>query len=185
MMSAVFAMQGFGQFAAAIVSLIVTVSFKQSLESAEDVSHCTEACQLAVDKMWRWTIGIGAIPACFALYYRLAIPETPRFTFDISRDIVKADKDVRTYLRKRRENGTREPVYTPPIQIGTPDFGPKASWSDFYGRYSQWKHGKVLLGTAASLFFLDIGKSRSPQESSGALNLTKKLTLYQHFTVLI
>ncbi|KAJ5255873.1 hypothetical protein N7497_006681 [Penicillium chrysogenum] len=156
MMSAVFAMQGFGQFAAAIVSLIVTVSFKQSLESAEDVSHCTEACQLAVDKMWRWTIGIGAIPACFALYYRLAIPETPRFTFDISRDIVKADKDVRTYLRKRRENGTREPVYTPPIQIGTPDFGPKASWSDFYGRYSQWKHGKVLLGTAASLFFLDI-----------------------------
>jgi PHS family inorganic phosphate transporter-like MFS transporter len=37
-MSAVFAMQGFGQFAAAMVSLIVTVSFKQSLESAEDVS---------------------------------------------------------------------------------------------------------------------------------------------------
>jgi hypothetical protein len=34
-----------------VVSLIVTVSFKQSLESAEDVSHCTEACQLAVDKM--------------------------------------------------------------------------------------------------------------------------------------
>jgi hypothetical protein len=32
MMSAVFAMQGFGQFAAAMVSLIVTVSFKQSLE---------------------------------------------------------------------------------------------------------------------------------------------------------
>jgi PHS family inorganic phosphate transporter-like MFS transporter len=179
MMGAVFAMQGFGQFAAAIISLIVTVGFKESLESAKDVSHCTGACQLAVDKMWRWTIGIGAIPACFALYYRLAIPESPRFTFDISRDIITADKDVRTYLRKRGENGKREPVYTPPIQIGIPDFGPKASWSDFYGRYSQWKHGKVLLGTAASLFFLDIGKSTE------VLNPAKKLTLYQHFTVLI
>ncbi|CAG8105070.1 unnamed protein product [Penicillium nalgiovense] len=172
MMSAVFAMQGFGQFAAAITSLIVTVSFKESLESAKDVAHCTGACQLAVDKMWRWTIGIGAIPACFALCYRLAIPETPRFTFDISRDIIKADKDVRTYLRKLRENATREPVYTPPIQNGVPDFGPKASWSDFYGRYSQWEHGKILLGTAASLFFLDIGKStevpRSPQSCKEA-----------------
>lgn len=32
-MGAVFAMQGFGQFAAAIVALIVTVGFKGSLES--------------------------------------------------------------------------------------------------------------------------------------------------------
>ncbi|OQE17139.1 hypothetical protein PENFLA_c025G10748 [Penicillium flavigenum] len=182
MMSVVFAMQGFGQFAAAIISLIVTVSFKESLQSAKDVAHCTGACQLAVDKMWRWTIGIGAIPACFALYYRLAIPETPRFTFDISRDIIKADKDVRTYLREQRENGTREPVYTPPIQIGIPDFGPRASWSDFYGRYSQWKHGKVLLGTAASLFFFDIafyGLDLNNSIILGAINWTGAKNVYE------
>ncbi|BCR99183.1 uncharacterized protein AKAW2_40866A [Aspergillus luchuensis] len=38
MMGAVFAMQGFGQFAAAIVALIVTVGFKGSLESAASVT---------------------------------------------------------------------------------------------------------------------------------------------------
>lgn len=172
MMSAVLAIQGFGQFAAAIVALVVAAGFKQSLESAKDISHCTGACQLAVDKMWRFTLGIGAIPACFALFYRLAIPETPRFTFDVTRDIVKADKDVRTYLRKREETGTRVPLYTPPIQVGTPEFGPKASWSDFYSHYSQWKHGKVLLGTTTSWLFLGIGKfsevNGSPQSCTKA-----------------
>lgn len=76
-MGAVFAMQGFGQFAAAIVALIVTVGFKGSLESAASVSKCSGVCQLAVDKMWRVVIGFGAVPACLALYYRLTIPETP------------------------------------------------------------------------------------------------------------
>lgn len=171
-MGAVLVIQGFGQFAAVIVALVVTVGSKQSLESAKDISHCTDACQLAVDKMWRFTIGLGAIPACFALFYRLAIPETPRFSFDVTRDIIKADKDVHAYLRKRNETGIREPLYTPPVQIGTPDFGPKASWSDFYSHYSQWKHGKVLLGTTASWLFLGIGKSSevngSPQYCTGA-----------------
>ncbi|KAH7369542.1 hypothetical protein BKA65DRAFT_531385 [Rhexocercosporidium sp. MPI-PUGE-AT-0058] len=33
---------------------------------------------------------------------------------------------------------------------------PKASFKDFIHHYSQWKHGKVLLGTAGSWFFLDV-----------------------------
>lgn len=53
MMNAVFAMQGIGQFTAAIMALIVTVGFKESLIGAEDPASCTGNCQLAVDKMWR------------------------------------------------------------------------------------------------------------------------------------
>jgi PHS family inorganic phosphate transporter-like MFS transporter len=33
---------------------------------------------------------------------------------------------------------------------------PKASWADFWAHYKQWKHGKILLGTAGSWFFLDV-----------------------------
>ncbi len=33
---------------------------------------------------------------------------------------------------------------------------PKASWGDFIRYNSQWKHGKVLLGTAGSWFCLDV-----------------------------
>lgn len=33
---------------------------------------------------------------------------------------------------------------------------PKASFRDFWAHYSQWRFGKVLLGTADSWFFLDV-----------------------------
>ena len=52
-MNAVFAMQGIGQFSAAMIALIVTAGFKESLLTGSKASTCTDVCQLAVDKMWR------------------------------------------------------------------------------------------------------------------------------------
>ncbi|KAK9852961.1 hypothetical protein MYU51_007463 [Penicillium brevicompactum] len=157
MMGAVFAMQGLGQFAAAMVALIVTAGFKETLLNASDAGHCTGECALAVDKMWRVVIGIGCVPAVFALYFRLTIPETPRFTFDVTRDHIKAESDVGAYLKGR----SGFPIATTrgnTVMSSEKDDSrlPKASWSDFRRHYSQWKHGKVLLGTAASWFFLDV-----------------------------
>lgn len=68
MMGSVFAMQGFGQLGAALVMLFVTLGFKNALEGAKDVAHCSGDCQVAVDKMWRTLIGCGVVPACIALY---------------------------------------------------------------------------------------------------------------------
>src|ERR1041384_2269141 len=80
MMAAVFAMQGFGILAAAIVSLAVLTAFKSSI--LEDI--------LAIDYCWRLVLGLGVIPGLFALYFRLTIPETPRYTMDVDHDINKA-----------------------------------------------------------------------------------------------
>ena len=85
------------------MALIVTVGFKGSLESAASVSKCSDVCQLAVDKMWRVVIGFGAVPACVTLYYRLTIPESPRYTFDIARDLLKADEDVEAYIEGKHK----------------------------------------------------------------------------------
>lgn len=76
MMAAVFSMQGFGQLLAAFVGLVVTVIFKQSFSGIPKVSECDYACQIAADRCWRIIVGVGAVPACFALYYRITIPET-------------------------------------------------------------------------------------------------------------
>ncbi len=62
MMGAVFAMQGIGQLAAALIALIVTTGFKESLLTAKNAAACDGVCQLAVDKMWRVIIGFGAVP---------------------------------------------------------------------------------------------------------------------------
>ncbi|KAJ5110427.1 Repressible high-affinity phosphate permease [Penicillium argentinense] len=157
MMGAVFAMQGIGQFTAAVMALIVTAGFRESLETAKDVGHCTGVCQLAVDKMWRTIIGIGAVPACLALYYRLTIPETPRYTFYVSRDIAKADEDIDAYIQGHRG---RHPDEVQRIMIRRHDRAeftpPKAGWPDFVKHYGNWENGKTLLGTAGSWFFLDV-----------------------------
>ncbi|PNS21263.1 Repressible high-affinity phosphate permease [Sphaceloma murrayae] len=157
MMGAVFAMQGFGQFGAGIVALIVTTGFKRSLETAKNQAACDGVCLLAADKMWRVIIGFGAVPGCIALYYRLTIPETPRYTFDVARDVTKAGSDVKAYIAGVPEG---KPDEIARVQTATQDQGqleiPKASWADFWHHYGQWRYGKVLLGTAGSWFFLDV-----------------------------
>lgn len=170
-MGAVFANQGFGQLAAGIITLIVTAGFKGSLSTAADASTCDGVCKLAVDKMWRVIIGMGAVPGCIALYYRLTIPETPRYTFDVSRDIVKAGSDIKAYLADTPEGIPDEINRAQVMRDSAPQLEiPKASWRDFFGHYSQWKYGKVLLGTAGSWFFLDVVSANTlPQSSKGIL----------------
>ncbi|KAK0460022.1 inorganic phosphate transporter [Desarmillaria tabescens] len=142
MMNAVFAFQGWGNFSAALVSLIVTSAYKNS------ILHDTPPNYNHVDYMWRLLIGIGCVPGVIALYFRLTIPETPRFTMDIERNIQQASADITTVI-------TGKSVKKPDSVIQRAD-APKASWSDFIAYFSQWKNGKILIGTAYSWFALDI-----------------------------
>jgi PHS family inorganic phosphate transporter-like MFS transporter len=156
-MGSVFAMQGIGQFAAGLIALIVTAGFKKSLESSKDFAHCDGVCGIAVDKMWRVIIGFGAVPGCIALYYRLTIPETPRYTFDVARDIVKGGSDAKAYLAGDAHGVVDEVARVQGMQNDSPQMDvPPASAADFFRHYGKWKNGKVLLGTAGSWFFLDV-----------------------------
>ena len=155
MMGSVFAMQGIGQFTAAIIALICVSGFKESLITAKTVDKCDGVCLLAVDKTWRIIIGFGAVPGCIALYFRLTIPETPRYTFDVARDSEKAVEDVKAYHIGKREGQPDEVSRAAVLQDSRQRLAaPTASWGDFTRHYGQWRHGKVLLGTAGSWFFL-------------------------------
>ncbi|EFW98750.1 phosphate/H+ symporter [Grosmannia clavigera kw1407] len=157
MMGAVFAMQGLGQLTAAFVMLFVTLGFKESLETSTKTANCTGVCAVAVDKMWRTLIGFGAVPGCIALYYRLTIPETPRYTFDVARDVEKADDDVKAYMSGKREGNPDEISRIAARQAASEQLVVnKAGWRDFLDHYSQWKNAKTLAGTALSWCFLDI-----------------------------
>ncbi|KAH8980886.1 major facilitator superfamily domain-containing protein [Lactarius akahatsu] len=85
LMTAVFTAQGWGNFAASLVALIVIAAYKDSIISGG-------ACR--VDYCWRILIGLGCVPGVIALYFRLTIPETPRFTMDIDRDVQRAATDI-------------------------------------------------------------------------------------------
>jgi PHS family inorganic phosphate transporter-like MFS transporter len=157
MMGAVFAMQGLGQLCAAFVMLFLTLGFKSSLETSTKLSNCTGGCAESVDKMWRVLIGFGAVPGCIALYYRLTIPETPRYTFDVKLDVEKAEGDAEAYLKGKSGAAPDEVARAAAQRQATEQMKvQKASWSDFFRHYSKLKHLKLLAGTALSWCFLDI-----------------------------
>ncbi|PPQ65272.1 hypothetical protein CVT26_000232 [Gymnopilus dilepis] len=142
MMTAVFANQGWGQFTAALVAFIITAAYKDSILKDDPLTLDS------VDFMWRLLIGLGAVPGCIALYFRLTIPETPRFTMDIERNIDQASHDIKNVL----SGGERaeEDEFVQRIDA------PKASWGDFCAYFGQLHNFKILLGTAYSWFALDI-----------------------------
>ncbi|UKZ76216.1 acid phosphatase pho5 [Trichoderma virens FT-333] len=158
MMGAVFAMQGLGQFTAALIMLFVTLGFKGSLSSAATTATCTGVCQLAVDKMWRTLIGFGAVPACIALYCKPSHhPRNPRYTFDIARDVEQAGDDVKAYMTGKREGHPDEIARITAAKAAQENLAvPKASFRDFCSHYGKLKNFLLLFGTAGSWFCLDV-----------------------------
>ena len=155
MIAAVFSMQGLGQLTAALVALITTVAFKDSFINITNESQCDEACRIAADRAWRIIVGVGAVPACLALYYRVTIPETPRFTFDVDHDIEKADADIKAYMSSKAKGEFDRVQQIRLKKLAGPSLNiPNASWSDVGSFFGKWRNTKMLIGTTMSWFFL-------------------------------
>ncbi|GLB40549.1 putative phosphate transporter [Lyophyllum shimeji] len=144
MMTAVFASQGWGNFTAALIAFIITAAYRNAILNDPSVDQPNH-----VDYMWRILIGLGCVPGVIALYFRLTIPETPRFTMDIERNVLQAKTDIENVLA----HGNSDVDPDAPVQRAV---APKASWADFCEHFGQWKNFKVLLGTSWSWFALDI-----------------------------
>ncbi|KAN0113395.1 phosphate transporter [Russula decolorans] len=148
LMTAVFASQGWGYLASTIVALVTVSAFKTGIlqDSPTNLEH--------IDYCWRILIGAGCVPGVVALYFRLTIPETPRFTMDIERNVKQACRNVEAVLSA---NGVAPGVWRVDRQASTERTNaPKASIRDFKQYFGQWKNARVLFATAYSWFALDI-----------------------------
>ncbi|KDQ62676.1 hypothetical protein JAAARDRAFT_171223 [Jaapia argillacea MUCL 33604] len=143
LMTSVFAFQGWGNLTACLVSLIVLAAFKDSVlhDSMPSLKH--------VDYLWRLIIGLGCIPCAFALYFRFTIPETPRFTLDVKRNVAQAAEDVENVL-------SRGTFYHNPEEAFVRVHIPKATARDFTRYFGDLKNFRVLFGAAYSWFAIDI-----------------------------
>lgn len=152
MIAAVFAMQGVGILVASLVAITTLSIFKSLIEQD----------QLYIDYVWRLCLGLGCVPAACALYSRLTIPETPRFTAAVTGDHEQARKDAETVLRMNRsgevattsfESGqttdTLDPILAPVNNHTT-------FYRDFRAHFGKWRNGKALLGCMISWFALDV-----------------------------
>lgn len=109
MLTLVFACQPLGQLAASLVSLIAIVRQRNGIPSDSTAytdstpQNCNEECMQTLDSVWRWIIGVGVIPAVIALWFRLTIIESPRYTADVGQDSKKAASELHRYLLMQAE----------------------------------------------------------------------------------
>lgn len=129
-------MQGFGILAAAIVAVIMLACFKTAVIANQD----------NLDYVWRICIGLGAVPGCVAIYFRLTIPETPRYTLEIDNDIERAANDVDIVTDGKKTKG---------LDVKREGEN-KANLREFCRHFAQWKNFKILLATSVSWFALDV-----------------------------
>jgi PHS family inorganic phosphate transporter-like MFS transporter len=158
MIGAVFAMQGFGQFAASMMTLIVVAAFRSALEPVKTPAACDGECQRSVDIMWRIVIGVGGVPGLFALYYRLTIPETPRYTFDVVHDLDQATANVYSWRSGGIGEGWTNPIRRVKIMqdVKRKYHSPQPTYTDLKAYYRKRRNALALFGTAGSWFFLDV-----------------------------
>ncbi|CZT47243.1 related to high-affinity phosphate permease, phosphate-repressible [Rhynchosporium secalis] len=109
MLTLVFACQPLGQLAASLVSMIAIVRQRSSIPKGSTAythlapQNCNEECKRTIDSVWRWIIGVGVIPAVIALWFRLTIIESPRYTADVGQDSKKAASELHRYLLMQAE----------------------------------------------------------------------------------
>jgi MFS transporter, PHS family, inorganic phosphate transporter len=155
MMATVFAGQGFGQITAALVSFICIRAFSGDLQ----VSVCQDACISALDRAWRIVYGFGIIPACIGLYFRLTVPETPRFTLDVRDDDEGALYDATRFTTGNRRFRWAKFKWGMQPRVPRSSLGrrlPPAGWKDFKALFRKRTNAFKLAGVALSWFCLDV-----------------------------
>jgi len=128
--AAVFAMQGMGILAAAVVTLAVS-----SIFNAIDGNP---------DNIWRLVLMFGAIPTAATMYARLHMPETPRYTLFVAQNNQGLVGDMSQVLAE--DLGAKSSAAT--------QQSVRVERLDTRGFLRQW--GRVLFGCASTWFLLDI-----------------------------
>ncbi|KAI8983770.1 major facilitator superfamily domain-containing protein [Pilobolus umbonatus] len=160
MMALIFSMQGIGNLAAAITTLIVLAIFKNAINT--DVMN--------LDYVWRLCIGLGAVPAVATIYLRFTMPESPRYSLDVEHDIeAAAQAKGQVVSEELAQQYTKTEVK-------------RDHWAEFRAYFGQWKYFKVLLGTSLSWFLLDVafyGLGLNNAAVLDAIGFAKKGTPYE------
>ena len=145
LLASVFAMQGIGILVGGLVTVIVLAAMESFIRADPN----------ALDTAWRVIIGFGLIPAVIAVYFRLTIPETPRYTSKVNKDVDQANRDLELVLDLNEKANVTSSVESK----SGPTAGEPAVFvyePTFWEHFGNWQNGKVLFGAAYCWFALDI-----------------------------
>ncbi|KAL4753667.1 hypothetical protein BDW72DRAFT_190875 [Aspergillus terricola var. indicus] len=180
MLAAVFCCQSLGSLTANLVALIAVAGFRHRLLEDDSRSGCTGRCVQDVDRIWRLIVGLGAVPAFIALWFRLTIIESPRYTAEVTQNSLQAAADVSYFFRSDEaipapemsqitdtidiSPATTQPDLYPSSVNSTrssasevvPTINVDSFWNAFKLFAIQPKAFRVLMATCLCWFFLDL-----------------------------
>lgn len=181
MLAVVFLCQSLGEAAAAVVALIAVAGFRNSLPDDPNSLKCTGSCVHDLDKIWRYIVGLGAVPAFVAIWFRMTIIESPRYTADVMNNSLQAAADVSQFYRstdlsatsmsslgrdsisltqaRTREDRTISPAVSRDSGSGASENGPNSRvsiWKDFRMFLKQNHNLRTLIATSLCWFCLDL-----------------------------
>jgi PHS family inorganic phosphate transporter-like MFS transporter len=141
MIATVFAMQGFGIIMGTIMAVAVLAINKNAIieHGASQLGYC-----------WRTMAAFGAVPALGAVYFRLKIPETPRFAMDVLKDDEAGANAAQVFLASDNLTKDVQKIEAQSTAVGNFVYS-------FRTYFNKWANLKVLLGCSLAWFFLDIG----------------------------
>ncbi|KAG9081517.1 hypothetical protein FRC06_005523, partial [Ceratobasidium sp. 370] len=148
----VFANQGWGSFFGSLITMTVLACFKKAIDNHGQVYK--------VDAVWRIVVGLSLIPAFGTLYQRLTLPESTRFskTRNAEADEAQAEaneKEAANELKKEDPSSSSNDSSSG-VQTEAANLKKKAHIHEFLSYLSEWRHAKLLIGTALSWFLVDI-----------------------------
>ncbi|PKU87601.1 probable inorganic phosphate transporter 1-10 [Dendrobium catenatum] len=146
--AAVFSMQGFGILVGSAVTMAAAAAFER-VDKKVKMRGLIDTPEGA-DMLWRVILMMGAVPAVFTLYWRMAMPETARYTALVEQNVVRANHDIRRVLVD---------LDLPSIDEDTELGAPTRPLSEPYGFFSKQFlqiHGRNLFACAAAWFIIDI-----------------------------
>ncbi|KNG84811.1 inorganic phosphate transporter [Aspergillus nomiae NRRL 13137] len=186
MMAAVFLCQSLGQTAAALIALIAVAGFRHSLPNDPELRECTGSCVRNLDSIWRLIVGLGAVPAFIAIWFRLTIIESPRYTADVMQNSLQAAADISQFyqsadissassLGHESLHPVEETISLSPTQTRENGFTPSVIsrqsssialenisspqhhfWRDFKNFLQQKRNLRTLVATSLCWFCLDL-----------------------------
>ena len=136
MLATVFFMQPLGQLCAYGAGLTTLQAFGDS--------------KIEIDKQWRYVVGIGTLPTLLALGFRIFMPESGRYTYEVLRT---------TPLQKSEPTGTRHDDSDASTRIQQPETQDEVedqiSWSKMWHFLYVEGHWADLFGTSMCWALLD------------------------------
>ncbi|KAM7253365.1 hypothetical protein ACFE04_025983 [Oxalis oulophora] len=147
--AAVFAMQGFGILTGGIVAIVTSTIFKALYKAPSYAVDPIASTVPEADYVWRIILMFGAFPAALTYYWRMQIPETPRYTALVAKNAEKACADMSKVMNLEIEAGKFPEQNENQVAKSGNSF--ELLSKEFLSR-----HGLHLLGTASAWFFVDI-----------------------------